>query len=70
MDISSNLRSTAFSSFDMLSLPLALSGDSMLFYQYLTPIEIGTYSLRIGESTPVLLSTSKVDIESIVELDF
>jgi hypothetical protein len=48
-------------------------GDELIFYQYADDnISVNTYSLPIYQAnqTPKILSTSYVDIENIIELDF
>lgn len=48
------------------------SGDNIIFYMFADDnISVNTYSLSLKQgATPILLSTSVVEIRSIVELDF
>ena len=49
-----------------------LSGDQIIFYQYMNPTTVGTYSLSISDlsAPPKLVSTSTVEIRNIIELQF
>jgi hypothetical protein len=52
---------------------ITLSGDTIFFYQFADDnISVNTYSLYLNQQnpTPKLLSTSSVEIRSIIELDF
>ena len=48
------------------------SGDQVIFYQYFNATTVGTYSLSISNlsATPNLVSTSTVEIDNIMELQF
>jgi hypothetical protein len=49
------------------------TGDNIIFYQFADDnISVNTYSLTINQQNiePILLSTSRVEIQNIVELDF
>jgi len=48
------------------------SGDQMIFYQYFNATTVGTYSISISNLSepPKLVSTSTVEIDHIIELQF
>ncbi len=52
------------------NIALSLSGNNLLFYKYMSPVKIGTYSMPIGSSTPVLIEESQSNIREIIELKF
>jgi hypothetical protein len=55
------------------TLPLEISGNDLIFYQFAEDnITVNTYSLSINKlnEPPILLASSMVEVENIVELDF
>jgi hypothetical protein len=48
------------------------SGDNIIFYQYFNATTVGTYSLSISNLSglPILVSTSTMEIDNIIELQF
>jgi hypothetical protein len=49
---------------------MSLVSSNIIFYQYQNATTVGTYSLQIGQSAPVLLSSSQQSVNSIVQLNF
>lgn len=76
MNTLTNTLSTIYSSANLVTSnygvtgppQLLLSNGKLLFYQYLGASEVGTYALAIGATVPVQMSTSKMNVESIIEL--
>lgn len=48
----------------------SIVGDNLIFYKSITATNIGTYRLKIGESTPELISEHDAEIRDVVELTF
>ena len=82
MNLSQNVKSTVYSSPDLVDpvyisvenalkyITMRVTNGRIIFYQYITPTDVGTYALTIGNTEPVLLSESTVDIDTILELTF
>jgi len=65
----SNTMETVYNNSNLVTpYKMDIIGTNIIFYQYITALNVGTYNLQIGSSTPVLMSENKAEIMNILEL--